>query len=132
MKPINSIAIYLSWPEACLSPNARAHWGRVAGAKKRMRAEAKLLVREVLGRARPPMWKEAWVAIDAFPATRRKRDRDNLKASLKAAFDGLEDAGVVENDTGFDYKPVRIGAPAPENPGVWLTIYEKLGIDDEE
>ena len=42
-----------------------------------------------------------------FFKTRRRRDRDNLLASLKAAFDGLADAGLVADDSGLIHMPVE-------------------------
>ena len=51
----------------------------------------------------------------------RRRDRDNLLASLKAAFDGLADAHILEDDSGLVHLPVRIEKDR-ENPRVELEI----------
>lgn len=37
----------------------------------------------------------------------RSRDKDNLLASMKAAFDGLADAGWVTDDRDFTHLPVK-------------------------
>jgi len=34
-----------------------------------------------------------------YHTTRRQRDADNALASLKSMYDGIQDAGVVPNDT---------------------------------
>jgi len=49
----------------------------------------------------------ARVTARFFFRNRRRRDRDNLLASLKPAFDGLADAGVVGNDSGMVHMPVE-------------------------
>ena len=49
----------------------------------------------------------AKVTARFFFRTRRRRDRDNLLASLKPAFDGIADARVVANDAGMIHMPVE-------------------------
>jgi len=49
----------------------------------------------------------ARVTARFFFKTRRRRDRDNLLASLKPAFDGLADAGLVVDDSGLIHMPVE-------------------------
>lgn len=54
----------------------------------------------------------------------RRRDRDNLLASLKAAFDGIADAGLVENDAGLTHLPVHIVIDPRTCPCVSLFIIQ--------
>jgi hypothetical protein len=49
----------------------------------------------------------AKVTARFFFRTRRRRDRDNLLASLKPAFGGIADARVVANDSGMIHMPVE-------------------------
>ena len=123
MKPIT---FELEYPNPCLSPNSREHWAKSLPWKRRQRHKAMLLARAAMGRRRPPRWAEAVVTIQAITKTRTRPDRDNLLASLKSAFDGVEDAGVIANDAGFHYAPVEFLAPDKDNPRVILTFTEKL------
>ena len=56
-------------------------------------------------------WSTTTVSPVFFHTTKRKRDRDNLSGSLKAARDGIADAmtkwGLVEDDTGFVPMPPK-------------------------
>ena len=86
-----------SCPADVLSPNARAHWSRKNRAAQDYRALAKYAALQdgpldpLLG----PLSVEVRVL---WPARRRKADADNALASVKAAVDGLTDAGVWGDD----------------------------------
>lgn len=93
------LVIVLPLPPRCLSPNGRYHWATVAKAKKAQRAQAASEAkheRELVGVIIP--WTRAYVEPHFFFRDKRRRDTDNLAASLKAARDGLADANVVVND----------------------------------
>lgn len=105
---VKSVTITLPLPPRELSPNSRCHWSAKARAVHRYRAAACLAMRiathfEVLG------WARATVAIRYWFGDRRRRDADNLLAQLKAAFDGIADAGLIVNDSGLTYLPVEVG-----------------------
>lgn len=102
-----SIIITLPLPHKSLSPNARCHWRAKAKAVKSYRAQAGL---EVMAETCGEKWKwpTATVQCTFYFKDARKRDKDNLLASMKSAFDGLEDAGLVANDNDFTHLPVRI------------------------
>ncbi len=53
-------------------------------------------------------WKIVTVSSSFFYKTKRRRDTDNAMYSLKAAYDGIVDAGVVEDD---DYEHMIRNAP---------------------
>jgi crossover junction endodeoxyribonuclease RusA len=108
------IYITLPLPPRELSPNARAHWATKARATKRYRQAA--CVEAVLAGVPEAPWTAATVLLRFFFRTRARRDRDNLLASMKAAFDGLADAGVVRDDSGLTYMPVEVvtGVPAAD------------------
>lgn len=95
-----TITITLPHPPSSLRPNGRSHWRVKAQSVKDYRTLAKVRAMEALGTARP-MWAAAKVAITWESNTMRHPDPDNIVASLKAAFDGLQDAGVVANDRGL-------------------------------
>ena len=102
----------MSVPPACLSPNARTHYMAKARATKAVRRNAGLIARSI-GIA-PPLESAAVRLTFRFP-DRRKRDRDNLVARCKAIFDGLQDAGVVRDDSDITHLPARI-VHAPGEP----------------
>ena len=54
-------------------------------------------------------WKKVVVRVVFSHKTKRIRDEDNAMTSLKAAYDGIVDAGVVPDD---DYKHMERGVPA--------------------
>lgn len=82
--------IVFPWPPADLSPNARVHWAKLARAKKtyRMACFAQAHVQGI----KPAQAERVAVHLTFVPPDRRKRDLDNLIASMKAGIDGLADA----------------------------------------
>ena len=68
-------------------------------------------------------WGKVLVTAAFFHKTDRTRDQDNAMGSLKAAYDGLVDAGVVEDD---DFIHMERGVPTfgydKISPRVVLTI----------
>lgn len=77
-----------------------------------------------------PRWKEATVrCVFTFP-DRRPHDTDNLHASMKATFDGLADAKLVENDRDFRHLPVEITEPDKNHVGV--VVYVKAVRDESD
>jgi crossover junction endodeoxyribonuclease RusA len=94
-----------------LSLNHRLHWAETARRKKGIRTAAWAVTKQqkvpFLGRIR--------VTGEYQPPDRRKRDEDNLAVSLKAAIDGIRDAGVVLDDTAdlVTFAGVRIGERYP-------------------
>lgn len=86
----------LPWVKPPLSLNDRdAHWAVTAKKKKDVRTTTALLAR----RAGIPRLETARVRLVWLVSDRRRRDRENITATLKPAIDGLVDAGVVEDDT---------------------------------
>lgn len=58
--------------------------------------------------APPEPWQRAMARVTFFHAVRRRRDRDNALASLKSAFDGIVDGGVLADDAGLTFGPVML------------------------
>lgn len=98
--------ITLPLPSRSLMPNARFHWRDVAKAKRFARLTAKY-AGEAHIKKLPPM---ECVSCEArfFFETRRKRDRDNLIAWLKSYFDGLQDSGLIKNDSDMTHLPALV------------------------
>jgi len=104
---MTEIRIRLPLPSPRLSPNARAHWRSKARDVKSYRRAAAFYGRLALEESGDPgAWTTADVGATFYHPTRRLRDADNLLASLKAAFDGFADAGIVSNDRALTHLPV--------------------------
>ena len=86
--------IKLPWKRPPLSLNDREHWAPRAKKVKEVRATTALLARQ----AGIPRLETARVRLVWLVSDRRRRDRENIVATLKPAVDGLVDAGVVEDD----------------------------------
>ena len=99
----NCVMITLYHPPAALHPNARVVWQAKARATFSYRRAAFLAAKDYAYG-----WEAAEVQATFYVKTNRRRDRDNLLASLKAAFDGLADAGLVADDCGRTHLPVQI------------------------
>jgi crossover junction endodeoxyribonuclease RusA len=96
------IVITLPLPAPCLSPNARPHFMQKARATKAYRTAAFIEARK----HKAERWKRATAQATFYKATKRVSDSDNLLASLKSAYDGIADAGIVANDRDLTHKPV--------------------------
>jgi Holliday junction resolvase RusA-like endonuclease len=113
--PIERLTLTLPLPSPVLSPNGRGHVMTKSSATKKYRKAAKLEAENALDGHTPPRWKRAQAQAVFYFRVDRRRDRDNLAASLKAAWDGIADAGVVENDCGLTHLPpvLRVDRDAP-------------------
>ena len=127
LPPHRYIEIQLELPPRELSPNARPHYMAKARKTKKYRQTVAMLAR--LKRPERP-WKNALVLTTWYFKTNRRRDRDNLLASMKSAFDGLADGGVVEDDAGFVHLPPVIKVDK-EQPRVVITVERFDGLDSE-
>jgi len=120
------LLIELAWPPRDLSPNARVHRFARARALAAYRLEAAWSATAALRALRLPRpeWKRASVNVLAYLGPRQpKPDADNILASLKAAFDGLQDAGIVRNDRGLELGPV-VRARRAKRSVIWLVVRE--------
>lgn len=95
-----SFTISLPLPGGLLSPNYKpASMGSrmaQAAASKKYRRLSREAVEEVKLDSIP--WGKCTVKADFFHSVNRRRDPDNAEGSLKAAYDGMVDAGVVPDD----------------------------------
>lgn len=113
--------ITVSIPPKTLSPNARVHWGAKAAAKKKAKEEAYLVA--IASPIAGKMWGMASTHVVYYHKTNRRRDADNFLSLLKATFDGIAQAGVVKDDSGFVHFPIRFEIDK-ENPRVEIKIEE--------
>ena len=110
--------VTLPWPDKLMSPNARLHWRAKVGPKQSARIAAGWSAVSAKGFQEA---KERLVGSDGpirvsitfYPPDARRRDDDNMIASMKAARDGIAEALCVD-DHRFraEYK-----FAAPEKPG---------------
>lgn len=114
--------VVLPLPLKALSPNARCHWAKKAKAAKQYRSYAAFASRCAMSfTGDAPRWESAVAKISFFWPQQRKRDRDNALASLKAAFDGIADAGIIANDAGLQHEIVTMAVNG-ERPRVEVVI----------
>jgi len=115
----------LPWPDKILNPNSRAHWAPKAKAKREARVTASWLT----ATKRWNLGKNPKLTITFHPPDNRKRDIDNMLASLKSALDGVSDAIGIDDS---EFIPTIIkGDPMP--PDGCVTIeFEKEGNDVQD
>lgn len=119
------ITLTLPLPPRDCSPNARGHWSKKARAVKAYRERSEMEARRVPASLRQ-QWEDAEAWIVFYLPDRRRRDRDNLMASLKAAWDGLTDAGVLADDYGLIQNRPELRVDRA-NPRVEIEIREVGG-----
>ena len=100
------LEITLPLPPEVLHPNGRTrnHKYRAAMVKK-TRGEAALLAKAAAPDPATLMIPWTKATIQATFYLPRKRDQDGLIAWLKSYADGLQDAGIILNDSGFTWLP---------------------------
>lgn len=120
-----SVTIVLPLPVKVLSPNCAVatpggRFAKAAATKKYRRLAKEAVEAEQIETA---PWEKVSVKAFFYWKDRRRRDPDNATSSLKAAYDGVVDSGLVIDD---DYKHMRREPPifsADRNyPRVELTI----------
>lgn len=108
--------LWLPYATPPLTANQRLHWAVKARTTADVRRTAMLLARA----AKLPQGVEhVTIELHYTPRDRRRRDADNLVPTLKAACDGLVDAGLVPDDTPdlmTKHMPT-IDPPSREAPG---------------
>jgi crossover junction endodeoxyribonuclease RusA len=113
--------IRLPYATPPLSLNSRMHWATKARLTREIR-------RHVWGSALGlPKCERIAVELHYVPRDRRRRDEDNLFLTLKAAIDGIKDAGVVPDDSSeYVTSACRIDPPNRADPHLYLTIERLL------
>ena len=101
------VRIELPWPDKRLNPNARPNRYELARVKSGARTTGRIMAKV----AKPPRFapdSALRVTTTFFPPDRRARDEDNLKASMKAIYDGIAD-GIASIST--TTRPPLTGSP---------------------
>jgi len=117
------VRISMQLPPKALSPNARSHLFAYRRAYREYKEAAYLLALAAQGGERR-RWTRATVTCRFLYRVARRRDGDNLIASMKAAFDGLEAAGVIRNDAGLIHLPPKITIDPSTRPRVEIEVRE--------
>ena len=115
------IVFTLPLPPRESSPNARPHHMAKARAAKAYRAKVRMLTSSAL-RGKRPLYPEAMLELHWIHKTAHRLDSTNAIASFKAGEDGLADAGLLLNDRGVTWLPVKQSTDK-KNPRVILTCY---------
>lgn len=117
------LRIILPLPPSGLQANARVHFMKRASLTKESREAAFWAAREAIA-------VQGWVTVERatvrtvfFFKDKRRRDEGNLRSWCKAAEDGLQDAGVVVNDSGFTFHPPEVYC-SKEHPRVEFYVKE--------
>jgi crossover junction endodeoxyribonuclease RusA len=102
--------IRLSWPHRALSPNARIDRRAQTAPRKAARAEGWAEAKRVGA----VIAADAHIEVTFYPPDRKRRDLDNLLASIKPHLDGIAQAAKVD-DAGWSFtirkrEPVKGGA----------------------
>jgi len=121
---MTTYTITMPIPPLALRPNGRPHWRVKAKATQLFRRLAYLKSNQAIGFRLPPRWERATVQCDFYFKTVRHLDPDNAIASMKAAFDGMADAGFVGNDRNLWPTRPTMSKDA-KNPRVEITISQE-------
>ena len=122
---LEQVTIVFRLPGGILSPNnppgsIGSRFAKAAAAKKYRQLVKETVEAECIETG---PWQKVEVDVVFFFAVKRRRDEDNAMGSLKAAYDGIVDAGLVVDD---DYEHMRRNIPEflidREHPRVMLTI----------
>lgn len=116
--------IVLPWLAPPLSMNDRSHWRAAHRSRRTVRLATALAVRA----AGVPPLRRCEVLLEYAPRDRRRRDADNLVATLKVCCDGVVDAGVVRDDTpDLMRKPMPVLLPPAPGGRLRLVVTEVTG-----
>ena len=110
--------ILLDWPPRTLSPNARAHWATKAHAVKSYREHAWVMA--LAAGVSIPASGTIRITITFRPPNKRRRDIDNMLASIKAGLDGIATA-LACDDSRFEIT-MRRGDVLRPHGGVMVEI----------
>jgi crossover junction endodeoxyribonuclease RusA len=121
------LTITLPWPDAALAPNRSKglHWAKTSGKKAKAFEDAYFLTHQAVSQH-----KGEWFPLDGkgdIPVTltfcapdKRRRDSDNLLASLKSALDGVATALTIDDSR---FSPITLSRGAAVKGGsVIVTI----------
>lgn len=96
---MNTLKIVLPFPAAALNPNRRGGrvWQSTVSCKTEALNTSYASTLEALGRERPIIATPVKFSITFYCPDRRRRDIDNLLASLKPSLDGIANATGIDD-----------------------------------
>ena len=111
--------ITLDWPDASLSPNRKngKHWTATSKAKDHYKLCAHSMTIQACYTYAPPTVPFRLV-ITFVPPDNRRRDLDNLLASIKPGIDGIAQALEIDD---YVFEQITIKRGGKQKPG-WVTI----------
>jgi crossover junction endodeoxyribonuclease RusA len=117
---MNRLTIRLPWPPRELNPNARVHWAKKAPISRRYGQSVYLVAYDAYGAQKAIVQPPVRVGLLFCKPNGRKRDLDNLTASMKVALDQI--AMVIGvNDREFTYSRIDWG-PIVDGGEVRVTL----------
>lgn len=129
---VTDIRIDLPFLLPPLTANQRLHWAKKAEITRDVRATVATLARH----HKIPRAERITVTLHYRPQQNRRRDRHNLYPTVKAAVDGLVDAGIVPDDDTEHVstpEPVIHTAVLTGRQTLWLELhYPAAGVDHEK
>jgi len=127
---MEALHVTIPIPPRSLSVNSRVHWAVRMKATKRCRVDAWAAVQVAMHeQGVKGKWTHCECRVVWYARCNRRRDKDNLLASLKATFDGLVDGGLLIDDAGITHLPLSIDVD-PRNPRVELHLKETDGKEE--
>ena len=98
---IESCIIVLPLPNRVLSPNCpvASHRTRMMKARATKAYRAKAEEEAIQQRVETGPWKRAQARLTFYWKDKRRRDIRNAESMMKAAYDGIVDAGVLADDS---------------------------------
>lgn len=132
---MQTLVVTIPLPPKVLHPNARPHWRARARATRAYRRDCGLATKDAMnraGRAASYPWGGARVQARFYFARRPRgqagrHDRNNLNPWLKAAFDALQDAGLITNDVDLTDEPPLIFYGHLPRVELYLTAADAAG-----
>lgn len=114
--------IRLPYSTPPLTLNGRQHWATKARGVREVRGTVATLAKVL----HIPACQRIHIELHYVPRDGRRRDQDNLVATLKPCIDGLVDAGIVPDDSPeyVTWVPPVIDPPDFNYPHLYLQIEE--------
>lgn len=120
--PARRWRLVLPYDKPPLNLNQRGHWAKTNPERRDLRALGRLLARQ----QRIPHLPHIHTRLVWRPPDNRRRDEDNIVLTAKPLWDGIVDAGVVDDDTSTymtKYMPRILQGDKTPGPRVWLEIW---------
>jgi len=120
--------VRLPWDKPPLSMNDRSHWRVKANATSAAKVQTMLALADAFGDMYPPPFLGACdVTLTYVPRDKRRRDTDNIVATLKVVCDAAVTAGLVlDDEPRYMTKHMPVILPPDGDPRLELRIREVL------